>query len=304
MRDAREDAECYSYYGRIPVLFVSQSMATYAVGDLQGCNREFQELLRRISFDRDVDTLWLVGDLVNRGPESLETLRAVTNLGSAAVTVLGNHDLHLLAASAGVRAPARGDTLDDILAAPDSRELLDWIRHRPVAIFEKIEGSPYLMVHAGILPDWTVTQTLHRAKEVERVLRSDDWRSFIGVMYGNSPNYFSEDLSGNDRLRSIVNVLTRLRFCTPDGVMDFSANQGAETAPPGFSPWFELRPDKGDEPTLITGHWSALGLRTSAHHLGVDSGCVWGGALTAIRLEDRAIFQQPCPRFQRPAGFD
>jgi len=275
-------------------------MATYAIGDLQGCNREFQELLELISFDRDRDTLWLVGDLVNRGPESLATLRTVTDLGSAAVTVLGNHDLHLLAASAGVRAPARGDTLDDVLAARDARELIDWIRYRPLAVCQEVSGLPYLMVHAGILPDWTVAQTLARAKEVENVLRSDDWRSFVGVMYGDVPDYFSEKLKGNERLRSIVNVLTRLRFCTPDGVMDFSANQGADSAPPGFSPWFELRPDAGDKTTLVTGHWSAVGLRVSAHHLGTDSGCVWGGALTAIRLDDREIFQQPCPRFQRP----
>ena len=269
-------------------------MATYAIGDLQGCAADFEALLELIAFDPAQDRLWLTGDLVNRGPASLRTLRLVRSLDHCTVTVLGNHDLHLLAASLGVRNIAASDTISDILQAPDREELLHWLRQRPLAHAESVAATPYLMVHAGVLPRWSTEQTLGLAHEVEALLRSPDWPSLCEHMYGNKPDYFDEGLKGMERYRSIINVLTRLRFCTADGVLDLKTKEGAGAAPHGFFPWFAAPGRKTADTTVINGHWSTLGLRVSQHHLSLDTGCVWGGQLTAARLEDRQIFSVSC----------
>jgi bis(5'-nucleosyl)-tetraphosphatase (symmetrical) len=258
-------------------------MATYAIGDVQGCFDELQALLREIAFDAAGDRLWFVGDLVNRGPKSLEVLRFVRSLGARAVVVLGNHDLHLVTQHEGFERTRKDDTLQDVLSAPDCKPLVDWLRQRPMM---HVEGG-HAMVHAGLLPQWSIDKAQSLAREVEAALRGADYRAFLGNMYGSRPDRWSDSLAGWDRLRVIVNALTRLRFCTPEGVMDFKAN--GEAPPPGHRPWFELRPP-GEMP-LVVGHWSALGLRRTGQLAAIDTGCVWGGALTALRLDDGALFQ-------------
>ena len=268
-------------------------MPTYAIGDPQGCHDELQQLLARISF-REGDRLWFVGDLVNRGPKSLDTLRFVKQLGHRAIVVLGNHDLHLVSVHEGFAKRRRGDTFDDVLAAPDRGELIDWLRTRPMM---HLEGG-WAMVHAGLLPQWSVQKALSLAGEVEGALRGSDYREFLKNMYGSNPDQWSDKLVGFDRLRVVVNAMTRLRFCTPEGRMEFKA-KGAE-APPGYRPWFSYR--EKDRESIVCGHWSALGLRVSDKLAALDSGCVWGGKLTAFRLEDRALFEVPCAGYQAPGG--
>ena len=265
-------------------------MATYAIGDIQGCFDSFSRLLARCAFDPLVDRLWLVGDLVNRGPRSLETLRFVHDLGPAAVTVLGNHDLSLLMASEGFGKRSKGDTFDDVLDAPDRDELLDWLRHQPLCHVE----NGFCLVHAGLLPQWTVAEARALAAEVEAKLAAPDWRELLANMWGSEPAAWREDLTGWPRLRVIVNAMTRMRFCTRDGGMDFRVKGEVEKAPKGCLPWFDLPDRRSADRVLITGHWSALGLKISPNLLAIDSGCLWGGALTAIRLEDRAVFQVDC----------
>jgi len=265
-------------------------MATYAIGDIQGCFASLQQLLKHIHFDQTKDRLWLVGDLVNRGHHSLETLRFVKGLGKAAITVLGNHDLHLLMLAEGHSKNQRGDTLDDILQAPDRIELLDWLRHQPLM---HSEGS-YVMVHAGLLPDWTVEKALTLAREVEASLQSDIYRECLANMWGNEPANWSDDLTGWARTRSIVNAMTRMRFCTAEGVMEFRTKGEVSDTPEGYQPWFEIADRKSADSLLITGHWSALGLRNTSNHLALDTGCLWGGKLTAVRLSDKAVFQVDC----------
>jgi bis(5'-nucleosyl)-tetraphosphatase (symmetrical) len=268
-------------------------MATYAVGDVQGCHDELQELLARAGFDAARDRLWFVGDLVNRGPASLEVLRYVRNLGERALVVLGNHDLHLLCVAHGHARKRKDDTLDALLAAPDAPQLLDWLRARPLMHAE----DGYALVHAGLLPPWSIGRALALAHEVEGALRAPRYREFLAHLYGSTPAAWRDDLAGWDRLRVIVNAMTRLRFCNAEGEMELRA-KGAE-APPGYQPWFELR--SAPEPLLICGHWSALGLRITPRLAALDSGCVWGGSLTALRLEDRALYQVPCRGYQ-PVG--
>lgn len=267
-------------------------MPTYAIGDVQGCFDELQQLLRQVRFSGG-DRLWLVGDLVNRGPKSLDVLRFVAELGGRAVVVLGNHDLHLVSQFEGVERGRKNDTLDDVLDAPDAKALVDWLRARPIMHVE----SRYAMVHAGLLPQWSVQRAAALAKEVERALVSPSYQEFLSNMYGSQPDEWTDSLQGWDRLRVIVNAMTRLRFCTPGGRMDFRAKGTAP--PPGYRPWFQMR---NDQQLLICGHWSALGLRTSAKLAALDSGCVWGGRLTALRLEDGAVFQVPCPGYQAAGG--
>ena len=247
-------------------------------------------LLERCAFDPARDRLWLVGDLVNRGPRSLETLRFVRQLGPAAITVLGNHDLSLLMAAEGFGKRGKGDTFDDVLAAPDREELLDWLRHQPLC---HVEGE-FCMVHAGLLPQWTATQARTLAAEAEKALTGAEWRAFMANMWGSEPAAWREDLEGWPRLRVIINAMTRMRFCSPKGVMDFRVKGEVSKAPKGFLPWFEVAGRRSADTVLIVGHWSALGLKVLPQLLAIDSGCLWGGALTAIRLEDRAIFQVPC----------
>jgi bis(5'-nucleosyl)-tetraphosphatase (symmetrical) len=266
-------------------------MATYAIGDVQGCFDELRRLLDAVGFSGK-DRLWFVGDLVNRGPKSLEVLRFVRDLGERAVVVLGNHDLHLITQFEGFERPRKDDTFQDVLSAPDARELVDWLRLRPMM---HVEGS-HAMVHAGLLPQWTVDQGARLAREVELALAGPDYRAFLANMYGSQPDQWSDSLAGWDRLRVIVNAMTRLRFCTPQGRMDFRG-KGAR-APQGYQAWYEGR---NDQKTIVCGHWSALGLKLAARLAALDSGCVWGGKLSALRLEDRALFQVPCAGYQ-PAG--
>lgn len=262
---------------------------TLAFGDLQGCRRPLDKLLGLIKAN-DQESLWFCGDLVNRGPDSLGALRTVRNLGARARVVLGNHDLHLLAAAAGVRAPRQGDTLNPVLKAPDRDELIQWLRTRPLAVRE----GDFLMVHAGLQPEWQVDEVRDLAHEVETVLAGPHWREFLGVMYGNSPDRWSDSLRGDDRLRCIINVLTRTRYLLPDGRMDFKCTEPPAKAPAGLIPWFDHPGRRSAGQPIVFGHWSSLGLELRPDILALDTGCVWGGSLTAIRLETREVFQQSC----------
>lgn len=264
-------------------------MSLYAIGDIQGCHAEFCELLTLVGFAPERDRLWLVGDLVNRGPDSLAVLREVKALGDAATVVLGNHDLHLLTVARGHRRPHRGDTLDAILAAPDRDDLVDWLERRPLVV---IEGD-YLLVHAGLLPQWTPQQALALSAEVEATLAGPDASRFLACLYGDEPRNWRDDLEGFDRLRVIVNACTRLRFCKADGTMEFREKRGREHAPPGYRAWFEHRHRASATKHVVCGHWSTLDLYLGDDVTMLDSGCLWGGYLTAVRLPDRKIYQVP-----------
>jgi len=268
-------------------------MATYAIGDVQGCYDELQALVTAIGFDRRRDQLWFVGDLVNRGPKSLEVLRFVRDLGKRAVTVLGNHDLHLVCVYEGVEKRRKGDTLDAVLDAPDARELIDWLRTR--AMMHRDRG--WAMVHAGLLPQWTIDKSLKLATEVERALAAGNYRDFLAKLYGDEPVKWDDRLAGWDRLRLVVNVMTRMRFCTATGRMDVRSKGRA--APKGYRPWFEARPARA-EPAIVCGHWSTLGLKLTEQMAALDTGCVWGGALSALRLESRKLIQLPCAGHRTP----
>jgi bis(5'-nucleosyl)-tetraphosphatase (symmetrical) len=263
---------------------------TYAIGDVQGCFKPMQALLEQIRSTTHQPVYRFLGDLVNRGPDSLQSLRRIIALGNKAQAVLGNHDLHLLAVAHGIRKAHRSDTLDPILQAPDCNELLDWVRRRPLALYE----NGHLLVHAGVLPQWSAEQTISYAQEVEEALRGPDWVDFLREMYGNEPAQWHDQLSGSDRLRCIVNALTRIRFCSADGVMDFKTKGGAEAALPGYMPWFAVPGRKTEDVTVVCGHWSALGLVLRPNLIALDTGCVWGRQLTAVRLEDRSVLQVEC----------
>lgn len=272
------------------------TMPVYAIGDLQGCLLQTQSLLKKIRTASPGAQPIFVGDLVNRGPSSLQTLRHIRALGEGATVVLGNHDLHLLAAAHGVRRVRADDPLNEILQAPDCDELLGWLRRRPMAHL----AQGHLCVHAGVLPQWTVAQTLALAQEVEGVLRGPDWVDFLREMYGNQPARWDDALAGADRLRCVVNALTRLRFCTVDGEMEFDTATGVDTAPAGFMPWFEVPGRKTAGDAVVFGHWSTLGLMLRPNLIALDTGCVWGGKLTAVRLDTRAVIQVDCPSYQVP----
>lgn len=271
-------------------------MATYAIGDVQGCHDALERLLVAFGFDAQRDRLWFVGDLVNRGPDSLATLRLVKSLGEGAVTVLGNHDFHLLAVAAGHAKRHRSDTLDEVLAAPDRDALLTWLRQRPLL---HVEGKR-AMVHAGLLPQWSITKALALAQEVESELRGANWRQFLAQLYGNLPDTWNDSLRGADRLRVVVNAMARMRFCTAEGTIEFRTKGETAHAPPGFSPWFDIPGRASRDHTLVCGHWSTLGLKLRPDLLALDSGCVWGGSLSAVRLEDRKLFQVRCKQCQVP----
>jgi bis(5'-nucleosyl)-tetraphosphatase (symmetrical) len=264
-------------------------MATYAIGDIQGCYISLKQLLERIAFTPGSDRLWLVGDLVNRGPESLTTLRFIKNLGTAVRLVLGNHDLFLLAAAEGITPLRPKDTIQDILSAPDRADLIDWLRQQPLLHRE----GPFLMVHAGLLPQWTVEEATALAHEVETQLRGQDYRAFLQVLIQKSASQWHPSLTGLDRTVSIVRALTRLRTCTATGEMS-SFSGPPDDAPAGFAPWFRIPDRRNTGATIITGHWAALGLHLEPTLCAIDSGCAWGRQLTAIRLEDRKLFQVDC----------
>ncbi len=259
-------------------------MSLYLIGDVQGCDDALQRLLDEISFSPSRDTLYLLGDLVNRGPQSATVLRRLMGYGNAAQAVLGNHDLHLLALAAGVRQPSRSDTLDEILQASDREAMLEWLRWQRMAMLEQIDGHTLLLVHAGVLPSWSAQQTVALAGEVETILRGPQLGDFLRQMYGNEPALWDEALTGADRLRLIVNALTRMRFCDANGRMDHESKEGAATAPAGYMPWFEVPGRRTAEITVAFGHWSMLGWLGRSDVLSLDTGCVWGGCLSALRV--------------------
>ncbi|HWW71210.1 MAG TPA: symmetrical bis(5'-nucleosyl)-tetraphosphatase [Duganella sp.] len=285
-------------------------MKTYVIGDLQGCHEQALSMLERIrahAADAGVaePAILFAGDLINRGPDSLATLRHVRKLAMASGglidSVLGNHDLHLLAVAYGIRPEHKSDTLADILHAPDRDELIDWVRRRPLAI----QTQGHVLVHAGLLPQWSADQAMALAGEVQEMLRGPDasFADFLAEMYGNLPDRWSDDLRGADRLRCIINAMTRLRFCSADGVMDFKMKEsGKAEEGSGLMPWFEVPGRRTVRDTVVFGHWSALGLTLKPNLIGLDSGCVWGGQLSAVCLEDRALLQVQCPQFQEPGN--
>jgi len=264
----------------------------YLIGDVQGCCGALDALLDKIDFSPSRDRVYVLGDLVNRGPRSLDTLRRLRGFADAAVCLLGNHDLNLLAVAQGVRRAHKGDTIDDILASPDRDEWLDWLRHRRMAVFE----HGWLMVHAGVVPQWDTAQTLALAHEVEQLLRSDALQEFLPTMYGDLPARWHDRLAGADRARLIVNVLTRTRFVSADGTLDLVNKDGTPPPPPGFYPWFEAPGRRTIGTPIAFGHWATLGLINRPDLLALDTGCVWGRQLSAARIDgvDREIIQVDC----------
>ncbi len=275
-------------------------MASYLIGDVQGCDAPLARLLRKIDFSPSRDTLYMLGDLVNRGPQSGAVLRRLIGYGDSARCLLGNHDLSLLAVAHGKRAPHRNDTMDSVLAAPDGAALLEWLRQQRMAM----RAHGLLLVHGGVLPQWDTNQTLELACEVEAVLRGPGLVDFLGQMYGNEPAQWEDSLTGAARLRVIVNALTRLRFCTPDGVMDLRASGGLDAAPPGYLPWFDVPGRKTAGIQIAFGHWSTLGYLQRPDIVALDTGCVWGGCLSALRLAEfgstHELIQEDCEQAQSP----
>ena len=260
-------------------------MAVYAIGDVQGCVVALEEMLEKIRFEPQRDRLWLTGDLVNRGPHSLETLRLVKKLGQSVVAVLGNHDLHLLAVAAGIREHRPEDTLQPILRAPDRDELLHWLRHRPLLHREKNLDGKVMMMHAGVYPGWRAKDVARYAGEVESLLRGDDYRWYLTHMYGRTPVRWSANMDDRQRARFITNVLTRIRFCDRRGEIDFTHKGAPGSQPKRWMPWFEHPHMKCKNWRIVFGHWSAQGFIQRGNRIGLDSGYVWGGALTAVRLD-------------------
>ncbi|MFZ4480380.1 MAG: symmetrical bis(5'-nucleosyl)-tetraphosphatase [Rhodoferax sp.] len=293
-------------------------MALYLIGDVQGCDTALQRLLDRIAFSASRDTLYLLGDLVNRGPDSAGVLRRLMGYGAAAQCLLGNHDLHLLAVAHGARAADRNDALRCVLDAPDLEPMMQWLRWQHMAMLEEIDGHQVLMVHAGVLPTWTAAKTMALAGEVEAALRGPALADFLQQMYGNEPDLWSDRLVGTPRLRMIVNGLTRLRFCDAQGRMEYNSKEGASATPEGYLPWFDVPGRQTADITVAFGHWSTLGWLGRGDLLPLDSGCVWGGCLSALRLDDAVnpgnyatapheLIQVRCEQAQRPgpdAGVD
>lgn len=264
---------------------------TWVIGDVQGCTGALRALLAQPELAAPESRLWFAGDLVNRGPDSLGALRLIKGLGPRARAILGNHDLHLLAVAAGVRKLGKSDTLQDVLQAPDAGELLDWLRHRPLMIREQ----GHVMVHAGILPAWTLDQAQALAGEIETALRGPDWHQAMHDLYGEEPVLWNDDLQGEARMRVIVNALTRMRVChADDGRMEFRYKGEQQDIPAGLVPWFELPARRDPREPVVFGHWSALGLTIRPDAICLDTGCVWGRRLTALRLRDHRIVQQDC----------
>lgn len=265
-------------------------MATYAIGDVQGCYASLRALTKTLQFNPTRDQLWFVGDLVNRGPDSLNVLRYIRNLGAAAVTVLGNHDLFLLAVAAGITPARPGDTLTQLLDAPDRDNLMTWLRQQPL-LYRK---GAFLLVHAGLLPDWTVEQAQALAGEAQAALRGDQFVTTLRALHPSGHLQWDPDLTGPTRLAAIIKVLTRIRTCSTEGVMESSFSGPPDLTPDGFHPWFDIPGRRSATATVVFGHWAAMGLKIAQNLLALDSGCVYGRHLTAIRLEDRTVFQVRC----------
>ena len=283
-------------------------MGIYLVGDIQGCDSALQRLLAHIDFSPSRDSLYVLGDLVNRGPDSAGVLRRLRALQGAAHCLLGNHDLHLLAVAQGLRKAHRKDTLAGVLQAPDRDDLLRWLRQQAMALHLPHHGASVLMVHAGVLPQWTCQQTLALAGEVQQMLRGPDYAQFLATMYSNLPDQWDDSLQGHDRLRVIVNALTRIRFCDAHGRMEFETKEGLAATPAGFTPWFDAPGRRTAGDTVAFGHWSTLGWLGRSDVLSLDSGCVWGGCLSALRLEapdaqgrpGHTLLQVQCDQAQAP----
>jgi bis(5'-nucleosyl)-tetraphosphatase (symmetrical) len=276
-------------------------MSLYLIGDVQGCDAALGQLLNEINFSASRDQLVLLGDLVNRGPDSLAVLRRLQALGDAAQCLLGNHDLHALAVACGARRAHKSDTLQELLAAPDAAALLDWLRWRELAIFR----DGILMVHAGVLPQWDATKTIALCAYSIRAIRQKDFKIFFQSMYGNEPNAWRDDLQGSERHRVIINALTRLRFCSPQGEMEFATKEGAGAAPEGYMPWFDVPGRATANVTIAFGHWSTLGLINRPNLIALDTGCVWGGCLSAMRVDGgrRELIQVQCEQAMKPNKF-
>jgi len=272
----------------------------YLVGDLQGCCDAFDRALAQIGFSPSRDRMHVLGDMVNRGPQSLNVLRRLRDLGDCATCLLGNHDLHLLAVGAGVRPAHGSDTLDEILNDRQRDAWLDWVRQRKLADL----AHGWLLVHAGVVPQWDTAQALALAREVETLLAGPDLPAFLRVMYGNEPLQWDDALAGADRLRFAINVFTRIRFCTDDGRLDFKAKGGTDAAPPGYKPWFDVASRRTATQAIAFGHWSALGLVNRPDLLAIDTGCVWGGALTLVRIDGgrRELIQISCKPDRAPVA--
>jgi len=262
-------------------------MSTYAIGDIHGCLETFERLLEAIAFDPGADRLWCVGDLVNGGPDSLGVLRRVREFGERAIVCLGNHDLHLLAVATGAAEARESDTFHDVLEAPDLATWIDWLRHRQLVH----RDNDWLMVHAGLLPDWTSDRATELAGETEDLLRSDHCESFLDDMYGNHPRRWRDDLGGIERHRLLVNATTRMRCLDADARIDFDYKRQLDGIPEDLMPWFRHPDRQSTDVEIVFGHWSAIGYHREDRIHALDSGCVWGGALTALRLEDREVFQ-------------
>jgi bis(5'-nucleosyl)-tetraphosphatase (symmetrical) len=272
-------------------------MSIYAIGDIQGCFDELLRLLDTISFNEHTDQLWFAGDLVNRGSKSLETLRFIKALGDSAVSVLGNHDLHLLAASCASKISNKKDTLLPILEAPDRDELIHWLRHRPLFHY----NNDFCMVHAGIPPQWDLKKTKKMALLAEQALKDPDYQVFLKQMYGNKPNVWSSSLKGVERLRFIINCFTRMRYCDVDGRLDFVQSGAPGSQPKHLVPWFLAPKRKTADARIIFGHWASLGYYQGSNCYGIDTGCIWGGQLTAIKLDDpMQRFSIECPEAKKP----
>lgn len=277
-------------------------MAIFAIGDIQGCYDELHRLLGRINYDPSADTLWFAGDLVNRGPQSLESLRFVKKLGEHAVCVLGNHDLHLLALAAGINRHKPSDTLDAVLSAPDRDELLDWLRHRPLLHHDATLG--YTLVHAGLAPQWDLATAGKCAHELESRLRSNDYIEFLSDMYGNQPTHWSPELQGIERLRFIVNCFTRIRYVSAEGDLNLNSKGAPDTQPAGFVPWYAVPDRKNADLHILFGHWSTVGKVAGHNVYPLDTGCVWGGQLSALRLDSEdsgGWYCVDCPGAQKPS---
>ena len=275
-------------------------MSIYAIGDIQGCFDDLLRLLDTLSFNENTDQLWFAGDLVNRGPKSLETLRFVKSLGKSAVTVLGNHDMHLLAASCLPKIANKKDTLSQVLEAPDRDELIHWLRHQPLFHY----NDDFCLLHAGLPPQWDFKKTQKMALIAEQVLKGSDYQDFLKQMYGNKPNIWSASLKGVSRLRFIINCFTRMRYCDVNGRLDFANSGPLGSQPKELLPWFEVPKRKNADMRVIFGHWSTLGYYEGQNCYAIDTGCLWGGQLTAIKLGEQVErFSIDCPGAKKPGKF-